>query len=298
MPFDFAGIYISLGTGLGYGLIISLLAAGMSLIYGVTNNVDTAHGSFYLLGALFAFVAADIFHTPAAAAIVVGLLVVFAIGGGVFGSRLIPKRMWVISNSEDQNVVLMILLGFAIIMEYLTFIVFGGVSVSIPSIFFGAISIGPIFLSYQYLFAIVVSILSYVFLLWLLYRSKLGKAIRAFSQDRQLAEAVGVNVDMIAILTFAIGCSLAAVTGTMLGSIYAITSASGWDELITAFIIVTFGGIGSIFGSLIAGVIYGIIYQLLQFYYPSLSFIITLLIIYVILILRPKGLFGEIIERA
>lgn len=298
MPFSFEGIYISIGTGLGYGLIISLLAAGMSLIYGVTNNVDTAHGSFYLLGALFAFVAADIFHTPAAAAIVVGFLVVFAIGGGVFGSRLVPKKMWVISNSEDQNVVLMILLGFAIIMEYLTFIVFGGVSVSIPSIFFGAVSIGPIFLSYQYLFAISVSILSYVFLLWLLYRSKLGKAIRAFSQDRHLAEAVGVNVDLIAILTFAIGCSLAAITGTMLGSIYAITSASGWDELITAFIIVTFGGVGSIFGSLIAGVIYGIIYQLLQFYYPSLSFIITLLFIYIIMVLRPKGLFGEIIERA
>jgi branched-subunit amino acid ABC-type transport system permease component len=90
---------------------------------------------------------------------------------------------------------------------------------------------------------------------------------------------------------------MAALAGALLSSIYSSTTATGWNELVTAFIIVTFGGVGSLAGSLVGGLTYGIIYSELQFFYPSLSFVIVIFVIYIFILIRPTGIFGRIVER-
>ena len=157
---------------------------------------------------------------------------------------------------------------------------------------------GDLFVSYQTIISIAISILCYVALFIFLRDSKIGKAIRAFSQDRELAEAMGVRVSTIALMSFGLGVSLAALSGALLSSIYSITAATGWNELVIVFVIVTFGGIGSISGSFLGGLVYGIIYSITQYYLPAYSFVIALVLIYIVLVTKPTGILGEIIERA
>jgi branched-chain amino acid transport system permease protein len=292
------GIYLSLISGISYGLIISLLAGGLSLIYGVMNNVNTSHGAFYMLGGFLTFFAVSSLHLPIVLSITFAFAAAFGLGLiCLYG--LIPKRMWVSKDPDSQNIVMILFLALAQVLQRGVFILYGGGSVAVPSIQFGSLALpGDIFISYQTVIAIAISILCYVALIIFLRNSKIGKAIRAFSQDRELAEAMGVRVGTIALMTFGLGVSLAALCGALLSSIYSVNAATGWNELVIAFVIVTFGGIGSISGSFLGGLVYGIVYSITQYYLPAYSFVIALVLIYIILITKPTGILGEIIERA
>lgn len=292
------GLYLSIISGLSYGLIISLLAGGLSLIYGVMNNVNTSHGAFYMLGGFLTFFAVSSLHLPIVLSIVFAFSAAFALGV-FFLFVLIPKQMWVSSNPDAQNTVMIIFLALAQVLQQGTFIVYGGGSVAVPRISFGnIIAPGGVYIPYQTIIAIAISLLCYVGLFLFLRDTKIGKAIRAFSQDRELAEAMGVRVSTIALMSFGLGVSLAALSGSLLSSIYSITAATGWNELVIAFVIVTFGGIGSISGSFIGGIVYGIVYAITQYYLPAYSFVIALVLIYIVLVNKPTGILGEIIERA
>ncbi len=293
-----SGLYVSLVSGLIYGIILSLLASGLSLIYGVMNSINTAHGAFYMLGGFLAFLGSSTLRLSPALAILFAFVAALLLGM-VTLTVGVRRSIWVTNQPSEQNVVLMELLAIAFIAEEAVFLLFGGSSVSIPSITFGNFLLpGDIYISYQETIAVGICIASYVGLYLFLFHTRIGRAIRAFAEDRELAEGLGVNVTMIALLTYGIGVALAALTGSLLGSIYSVTSESGWNELVIAFVIVTFGGIGSLEGTVIAGLIYGVVYSILEYNYPSLSFVLTLLFIYVILVIRPKGILGVVVERA
>ena len=292
------GLYLSLISGVSYGLIISLLAGGLSLIYGVMNNVNTSHGAFYMLGGFLTFFAVSSLHLPIVLSIMFAVAAAFALGL-FFLYVLIPKKMWVSSNPDAQNLVMITFLALAQVLQNGAFIVYGGGSVAVPRIFFGyAIAPGGVYIGDQTIIAIAISLLCYVGLFLFLRDTKIGKAIRAFSQDRELAEAMGVKVSTIALLSFGLGVSLAALSGSLLSSIYSITASTGWNELVIAFVIVTFGGIGSISGSFLGGLVYGIIFAVTQYFLPAYSFAIALVLIYIVLVNKPTGILGEIIERA
>jgi len=292
------GLYLSLVSGVSYGLIISLLAGGLSLIYGVMNNVNTSHGAFYMLGGFLTFFAVSSLHLPIVLSIMFAVAAAFALGL-LFLYVLIPKKMWVSSNPDAQNTVMIIFLALAQVLQNGAFIVYGGGSVAVPRIFFGyVLAPGGVYIGDQTIVAIAISLLCYVGLYLFLRDTKIGKAIRAFSQDRELAEAMGVKVSTIALLSFGLGVSLAALSGSLLSSIYSITASTGWNELVIAFVIVTFGGIGSISGSFLGGLVYGIIFAVTQYFLPAYSFAIALVLIYIVLVNKPTGILGEIIERA
>ena len=292
------GLYLSLISGVSYGLIISLLAGGLSLIYGVMNNVNTSHGAFYMLGGFLTFFAVSSLHLPIVLSIMFAVAAAFALGL-FFLYVLIPKKMWVSSNPDAQNLVMITFLALAQVLQNGAFIVYGGGSVAVPRIFFGyVIAPGGVYIGDQTVIAIAISLLCYVGLFLFLRDTKIGKAIRAFSQDRELAEAMGVKVSTIALLSFGLGVSLAALSGSLLSSIYSITASTGWNELVIAFVIVTFGGIGSISGSFLGGLVYGIIFAVTQYFLPAYSFAIALVLIYIVLVNKPTGILGEIIERA
>jgi len=292
------GLYLSLISGVSYGLIISLLAGGLSLIYGVMNNVNTSHGAFYMMGGFLTFFAVSSLHLPIVASIIFAFAAAFAIGL-IFLYVLIPKKMWVSADPDSQNTVMILFLALAQVLQNGAFIVYGGGSIAVPRISFGAIiAPGGVYIGDQTIIAIAISLLCYVGLFLFLRDTKIGKAIRAFSQDRELAEAMGVKVSTIALMSFGLGVSLAALSGSLLSSIYSITAATGWNELVIAFVIVTFGGIGSISGSFLGGLVYGVVYAITQYYIPAYSFAIALVLIYIVLVNKPTGILGEIIERA
>jgi branched-chain amino acid transport system permease protein len=292
------GLYLSLISGVSYGLIISLLAGGLSLIYGVMNNVNTSHGAFYMVGGFLTFFGISYLHLPIVISIVFAFVAAFVLGL-FFLFVLIPRKMWVSSDPDAQNTVMILFLALAYVLQQGVFIVYGGGSIGVPVIVFGnIIAPGGVYIQYQTIIAIAISLLCYVGLFLFLRDTRIGKAIRAFCQDRELAEAMGVRVATIALMSFGLGVSLAALSGSLLSSIYSITAATGWTELMIAFVIVTFGGIGSISGSFIGGLVFGIVYAITQYFLPAYSFLIALILIYIVIVIKPTGILGEIIERA
>ncbi|MEM3264728.1 MAG: branched-chain amino acid ABC transporter permease [Conexivisphaerales archaeon] len=294
----FYGLISSLIVGTTYGLIISLLAVGLSLIYGVMQNVNTAHGAYYMLGGVLAFVVSYYLRLPPALALILVAGLVFIIGIGAL-KLTIPANSRVTVDPDRQNFVMITFLAFATIAEYSVLLIFGPNTVAAPSIVNGSTQIiANVFVTNQTLLASVITLLGYLLLYMFLRLTKMGKGIRAYTQNKETAEALGVDGQRLAFMVYGIGVIMAAISGALLASIFSIDSSAGWNELVIAFVIVTLGGIGSIFGSLIGGLIYGIIYSIMLYYYPSYAFIAVLLIIFALLLIKPTGILGEIIERA
>jgi branched-chain amino acid transport system permease protein len=261
------------------------------------GTVNIAHGAFFMLGALAAFVASAFLHLDPVLSIVFSIAVCLGLGSLILPA-LAPSRWWVTSNTEEQSAMMVLLAGAAVIIQQVSFLFYGTYNFAVPSILPGYQQLpGPVYVTNQVTIAMAISLVTYVFLFLFLRRTKLGLGIRAYSQNKEVAESIGVAGARVSLITFAIGVTMAALAGALLASIYSASTSTGWDELITAFVIVTFGGIGSLKGSLVGSLIYGIIYSVLQFYYPSLSFIIVILVIYLLILVRPSGLFGRIVER-
>jgi len=271
------------------------MAAGLSLIYGVMGNVNTAHGTFYMLGGFLLFLSSIALGLPILVAIVVALVASFALGIALM--FILPANLRIATNADDANFTMIIMLMFAILVEYALDIVTGGVTLPVPSLALGTVVISKVGFTYQSLIAASVSVVAYAALGTFLRSSKIGRAIRAYAQNPELAEALGVRGSNVVSITFGIGVMLAALSGVLLTPIYSVSSSTGWDMLVIAFVVVTLGGLGSLYGSLIGGIIYGVGYSLLSYYMPTYTYIILLAIIYVIVVLKPTGIMGEIVER-
>ena len=280
-----------------YGVIISLLAVGLSLIYGVMGTVNTSHGAFYMVGGALAFASSSLLKLPAVFSIVLSVMGVFALGVAAM-TIFIPRRMWVTSESNEQSAVMIMFAALAIIIQQVVSILYGGSTFVVRSLLSGYIQLpGNLYVTNNVLLAVIITLAVYSTLYLFLRHTMLGMGMRAYAQDKESAESLGINGRTISLITFATGVAMAALAGCLLAAIYSINSGTGWDELITAFVIVTFGGIGSIMGSLLGGLIYGIIYSVMQYFYPELSFVLVLLIIYIVVIIKPTGLLGQVVER-
>ena len=276
-------------------MVLGLMAAGLSLIYGVMGNVNTAHGTFYMLGGFLLFLSSIALGLPILVAIVVALVASFALGIALM--FILPANLRIATNADDANFIMIIMLMFAILVEYALDIVTGGVTLPVPSLALGTVVISKVGFTYQSLIAASVSVVAYAALGTFLRSSKIGRAIRAYAQNPELAEALGARGSNVVSITFGIGVMLAALSGVLLTPIYSVSSSTGWDMLVIAFVVVTLGGLGSLYGSLIGGIIYGVGYSLLSYYMPTYTYIILLAIIYVIVVLKPTGIMGEIVER-
>jgi branched-chain amino acid transport system permease protein len=290
------GLYLSFVSGISYGLIISLLSSGLSLIYGVMRIINTAHGSFYVFGAFVAFLAAAEAHLDPVISILVGVSLGALIGMASFS--ILPSRLRFVSDPDATTVAFMLLAGIGIVLQQGIFYYGKGIPLGVPSITAYVILLpGGAYISGQTAISMLIAVIAYAALIIFLGRTKIGKGIRAYSQDRESAIGLGVNARTVTYITFMIGAALAALSGSLLASIYSVSSSSGWDELVIAFVIITLGGVGSIFGSVVAGLIYGVIYSTIAFYYPALSLAVVALAVYLVIVIRPTGLFGEVIER-
>ncbi|MFT0876025.1 branched-chain amino acid ABC transporter permease [Rhodopseudomonas palustris] len=265
----------------------ALLGIGLTLIFGIMNVVNFTHGILYTFGAYVMFIVVQKFELNFFVALPLAIAAGWALGALVELTLLRPLR------GSDIDTTMLVMIGAWIAMQSATLWVWGGVAKSVPTPFPDApLEIGPISVSWLRLFVLLAAgaliVLTYV----LINRTRLGSAMRATFQDQDTAALMGVNVNLIYTSTFAMGSSLAAAAGALLGPVYVVYPAMGDLAAVKAFAIVILGGLGNITGAVIGGFILALAEELGAGYISSgYRDAMGFLIIIAVLIFRPTGLF-------
>ena len=275
--------------GLVNGSFYAMLSLGLAVIFGLLGIVNFAHGALYMLGAYVAFVALDKFGINYWLVLVIAPLVVGALG--VVIERTLLKHLYKI----DPIYGLLLTFGLALIAEGVMRDQFGvsGQSYPVPDLLQGATNLGFMVLP-NYRAWVVVASLSVCLGTWyLIERTRLGAYLRAGTENPALVQAFGINVPMMVMLTYGAGCGLAAFAGVLAAPVIQITPLMGSNLIIVVFAVVVIGGMGSILGSILTGVALGLVEGLTKVFYPEASSIVVFVIMAIVLMIRPAGLFGK-----
>jgi branched-chain amino acid transport system permease protein len=278
--------------GLLLGGIYALLAMGLSLQYGVARVLNISHGEFIMIGAFATYTFYTVFGiNPLLSLAIIGP-VIFIIG--YLLHRTMFHRLSAISPNEDAYAASSLLATFGImyIVQNLALMGWGATPRGYSYLNFGVDIGGAIFTANRLVilgFAIGIGVAFYIFLV----RTRMGKAIRAAGQDSTAAGLMGVNINQLLALCFALGLVLAALAGTLMSMRIPLTPTIGLNYTVIAIIVIVLGGLGSIPGSFIGGFILGIIGTVVTYYEPSLSMAAYYFIFVLLLLVRPKGIFGR-----
>ena len=286
---DFGTFLIQILNSVQYGLLLFMLAAGLTLIFGIMGVVNLAHGSFYMLGAYLAwFLAAQLGSFTLA--LVVG--VVLAVAFGLLLERVLFRYFYHRSHLDQ----VLLTFGLIYIFEESRSILWGDDvhSVNIPAALSASIPLTEN-LSYPVyrLFMSGVCIALALGLYWLISKTKLGMKIRAGAFNRDMAQALGVNVKRIQMVVFALGVGLAAISGMIASPISSVYPNMGSSVLIMCFVVVVIGGIGSVRGALIAALLVGLVDTFGKVLFPSVSSMLVYVLMAAVLLWKPEGLFKQ-----
>lgn len=265
---------------------MALVAVGLVLIFGVMGVINFAHGELYMVGAYFVVYLYAGFDMPFAVAVAAGLIFVGCLGLLMEWGLFRPLR-------ENPLGGLIASIGFLLVLQSLAVLGFGLRMQNVPPISKERLVIGGAVLTYERLLVIVVTI-ALLGGLWLFLRkSRFGWALRAVSQDREAAALQGISINQTARLAMFIGAALAGVGGALTAPLVAPTPFMGHSVIVTAFIIIIVGGIGSLEGAVIAAVLYAFVHTFVTTLYDGVvANIVGLLLMLVVLIVMPNGLFG------
>ena len=280
-------------TGLVNGGVYALLAVGFSLIFGVARIVNIAHTAFYML-------AAYCFYT---------LLVVVGLGfllSGVIAVAAVTLlsvvcyRLLIEPVREHPAAVLIATIALALVFQELMLFSFGGHYLGIPSTLEGGVRMLGVSIPYQRMLILVVAAAMLAGVWLVLYRTRLGLAIRATANDLEVANLMGMDVTRVAMATVAISVALASVAGVVVAPVFVVDPFMWLAPLVTMLAIVVLGGLGSLKGSLIGALIIGYVEAITVFAVPAGAYLkgaVALLIMVVVLLVRPEGLFGVAFEE-
>jgi len=282
-------IGLTLIWGVAIGCIYILLATGLNIIFGVMKLVNFAHGQFLMIGAYLTWTISVAAGLNAYVAILVSMILVA--GLGVVIERLTFRR---VLGTEKLNEIF-VSLGLIYIFENAALLIWGDQSQQIKSPFYGlSLNLPSISITYDRIVAVFVVVAVLVGFGLLLRKTKIGLAMRATSQLNRTAMLMGINVERIYMITFALGSALAAVAGGLYGIIFSFNSQTGAMPTIIAFAIIILGGLGSIRGAIVGGLLYGITEQLATLFLGGIwSSAVAFALLIVVLIIRPNGIFGE-----
>jgi branched-chain amino acid transport system permease protein len=275
--------------GLINGSFYAVLSLGLAIIFGLLNIINFTHGAQYMLGAFAAWMSL----TYLGVNYWVGLILA-PIAVGVFGilmERFMLRRLYHL----DHLYGLLLTFGLALILEgaFRQFYGVSGLSYPIPEIFQGGVNLGFMFLPYYRAWVIVAS-LSVCFATWfVIERTKLGAYLRAATENPELLQAFGINVPLMITLTFGYGVALAGFAGVLAAPIYQVAPGMGSNLIIVVFAVVVIGGMGSIMGSIVTGIGLGLLEGLTKVFYPEASGLVVFVIMALVLLFRPAGLFGR-----
>jgi branched-chain amino acid transport system permease protein len=280
-------------TGLVNGSAYALLAIGFSLIFGVARIVNIAHTAFYMLAAycLYALLVRGGMGVPLA-----GVAAVLS----VTLLSLICYRLVIEPVRQHEAAVLIATIALALIFQETVLHIFGGNYLGIPSAIEGVADVFGIAIPWQRLLILIVAAAVLVSTWFLLYRTRLGLAIRATANDLEVANLMGMDVHRVAMITVAISVALAAVAGVSVAPVFVVDPFMWLAPLVTVLSVVVLGGLGSIYGSVIGALVIGYVEAITVFALPQGAFLkgaVALSIMVIFLLVRPEGLFGVAFEE-
>ena len=275
--------------GIINGAFYALLSLGLAVIFGLLKIINFAHGAMYMLGALVTVVLFDLLGVNYWVALFVAPVLV-----GAFG-MLIEYFLLRRIAGQDHIYSLLLTFGVALIIQGVLTNIYGvsGLRYSMPDLFKGGINLGFMFLPYYRAWVIVVALLVCFGTWFIIEKTKLGSYLRAGTEDSQLMQGFGINVPLLVSLTYGFGVMLAAFAGVLAAPIYSVTPVMGSNILIVVFAVVVIGGMGSIGGAIITGILMGVIEGLTKTFYPPASSAVIFLVMVLVLMIRPTGLFGK-----
>ncbi|MGO8799462.1 MAG: branched-chain amino acid ABC transporter permease [Roseiarcus sp.] len=282
-------LFQQLLVGLINGSFYALLSLGLAVIFGMLNIVNFAHGSLYMVGAFCAYFLLNLFGLNYWFALILSPLIVGAFGALI--ERLLLKRL----AGLDPLYGLLLTFGLALVIEgvFQNFFGSSGLPYAIPSQLSGGRNLGFMFLPNYRAWVIVFSV-AVCFSTWfLIEKTRLGAYLRAATENPTLVRAFGVNVPLMITLTYASGIGLAALAGVLAAPIYQVRPGMGADIISVVFAVVVIGGMGSILGSIVTGFALGVIEGLTKVFYPEASNTVVFVIMAIVLLIRPAGLFGR-----
>jgi branched-chain amino acid transport system permease protein len=274
--------------GLINGSFYALLSLGLAVIFGLLNIINFTHGAQYMMGAFVAYLLLNKLGLGYWAALAVVPLVVGATG--VVIERLMLSRLYKL----DHLYGLLLTFGLALIIQGLFRNEYGssGLPYTMPEQLRGGQNLGFMFLPNYRVWVIVASLTVCVGTWFVIEKTKLGSYLRAATENPALVQAFGINVPRMITLTYGFGVGLAALAGVMAAPIYQVSPQMGGDLIIVVFAVVVIGGMGSIMGSIVTGFGLGLIEGLTKVFYPEASSTVIFIIMAIVLLIRPAGLFG------
>jgi len=275
--------------GLVNGSFYAMLSLGLAVIFGLLNVINFAHGALYMVGAFLAWMGLTYFDANywvmlAAAPALTGLF-------GVLIEKTMLKHLYKL----DHLYGLLLTFGITLMLEGLFRSVYGvsGQPYSVPESLSGAFNLGFMILPKYRAWVVVASIVVCLATWYVIEKTKIGAYLRAGTENPKLVEAFGINVPLMVTLTYGFGVALAAFAGVLAAPVIQVSPLMGSNLIIVVFAVVVIGGMGSILGSIVTGLGLGVVEGLTRVFYPELSATVVFIIMAIVLMLRPAGLFGK-----
>jgi branched-chain amino acid transport system permease protein len=275
--------------GLINGSFYAILSLGLAVIFGLLNIINFSHGAQYMMGAFVAWMCLNYLGINYWAALLIAPLIVGFTGVAI--ERLLLKRIVHV----DHLYGLLLTFGLALIIQGLFRNSYGssGLPYQIPAELRGGVNLGFMFLPYYRGWVVVASLVVCLSTWFLIEKTKLGAYLRAATENPTLTQAFGINVPLMVTLTYGFGVALAGFAGVLAAPIYSVNPNMGADLIIVVFAVVVIGGMGSILGAIVTGFSLGLIEGLTKVFYPEASATVIFIIMVLVLLVRPAGLFGR-----
>ena len=283
------GLLSQLLLGLVNGSFYAILSLGLAVIFGLLNVINFAHGALFMMGALMTWMAMNYLGINYWLMLILAPLVV-----GIFGvlvERLLLRWIYKL----DHLYGLLLTLGLTLLIEGVFRSIYGvsGLGYDTPELLEGATNLGFMIMPNYRAFVVLASLVVCVSTWYVIEKTKLGAYLRAGTENPRLVEAFGINVPVMVTLTYAFGAALAAFAGVLAAPVYQVTPLMGQNLIIVVFAVVVIGGMGSIMGSILTGLGLGVIEGFTKVFYPEASSTVVFVIMVIVLLIRPAGLFGK-----
>ncbi|HNS15673.1 MAG TPA: branched-chain amino acid ABC transporter permease [Syntrophorhabdaceae bacterium] len=277
-------------SGLSTAMLLFLISSGLTLIFGVVNVLNFAHGSFYLLGTYFAYQLMQLFNN-----FWVGLLV-GAVGAGIVGmviEFLFLRRIY--GRAQEGAFQLLMTFAFILILDDVVKFIWGTEYKTIPkpASLTGSLNIGTVTVPIYNIFIIIVGLLVVLFAWYFLTRTDTGKMVRASSLDRIMLGLLGTNVPMIMTVVFGVATAMGGLAGVLAAPLRTVTPGAGVEFIIDSMIVVVIGGFGNFWGALLGAIIIGEVLSFGILWMPELATVLTFIVMIIVLIVKPEGLLAK-----
>jgi len=288
-----AEIFGAVLDGILTGTVYALMATGLSLIFGVLDIIDVAQAGYVILAAYLSFVLQGVFHIDFFLGLLITMPVLFLVGLAVELAFIRPLKR------ERTQLSILVTFGIGLVIEGVLGMAFGTTEQGLQAWYVThGFQIGNAYVPYMYVFAFILAVVLIAALFVLLYRTKYGRSVRALMQNRTAAQLIGINVERVSAITFAIGVALTAAGGMVYGATTPFNNNSWYDLITRLFAIIILGGLGSVQGALFGAIIMLVCSDVTAVVWsPVWSSAVFFVALVLLLLFRPQGLFGRVAIR-